>query len=286
MAMRAEQPFSTRALSKAMVDLPALPTVVLQVMRASEKEDVRTAEIEGYICADTALSVKLLKVVNSAYFGLPRQVTSIGQAIGILGLSRVRSLVLTVGVLNALSTPNPTQAQMRQEFWKVTFTAAAAAQLVAKKMALDVRSQELAFIGALLADVGRLFILTIFPNQYQQCLIEADRNSRSLVEAEQRVLGMDHAALGAQLAERWAFPVKLAEIIRTHEFPEGDNLVARCVHAADRLAAELTNPNSAAEVWPWDPAVDGWLDPGVRGEETMQELAKALEASESLLNIA
>jgi HD-like signal output (HDOD) protein len=284
--MKAEQPFSVRALSRAMMDLPALPTVVLQVMRASESETVRTAEIEGYICGDTALTVKLLKVVNSAYFGLPRQVTSVGQAIGILGLSRVRSLVLTVGVLNALSTPNPSVAQIRQAFWMTTFSAAAAGNAVAKRMGLDQRSQELAFIGSLLADVGRLFILTMFPAQYNQCLLEADRAQRSLVEVEERILGMDHATLGSQLAERWSFPVKLTEVIRTHEFPEGENLVARCVHAGDRLSAQATHPNSAVDVWPWDPSVRAWLG-GVAEEEGLRlEITRALESCESLLKVA
>lgn len=286
MAMKAEQPFSIRALSRAMVDLPALPTVVLQVMRASENENVRTAEIEGYVCSDTALTVKLLKVVNSAYFGLPRQVTSVGQAIGILGLSRVRSLVLTVGVLNALSTPNPALAQTRQAFWKTTFAAAAAGQSLAKRMGLDVRQQELAFIGSLLSDVGRLFILTMFPAQYNQCLVEADRSQRALTEVEERILGMDHASLGSQLAERWAFPVKLTEVIRTHEFPEGENLVARCVHAADRIAAEATNPNSAADVWPWSPAVREWFGAVAEDESLWNEVRQAIEASESLLSVA
>ncbi|MCC6404565.1 MAG: HDOD domain-containing protein [Fimbriimonadaceae bacterium] len=277
------QPFSIRALSRAMVDLPALPTVVLQVMKAAENENATTSEIEGYILGDSALCIKLLKVVNSAYFGLPRQVTSIGQAIGILGLARVRSLVLTVGVLNALSNPNPKTAKLRTEFWKWSLTAAAGGQACAKQMGLDQRSQESAFIGALLSDLGRLFLLSLFPKEYEETLIEAMRGPRPLYEVEQRALGMDHATLGDQLSQKWGFPVKLTEVVRTHEFPDADNYVAYCAHAGDRLAAMVTNPDCAETVWPWDAKVKSWLSAEVYSDSALEQLRKKLEESEALL---
>lgn len=286
MQNNSNQPFSVRALSRAMVDLPALPTVVMQVMRAAEDETVTTSEIEGYLLGDAALCIKLLKVVNSAYFGLPRQVTSIGQAIGILGMARVRSLVLTVGVLNALSNPNPQTAKLRSEFWRWSFTAAAAGQSCAKKMGLDSRNQELAFVGALLSDIGRLFLLSLFPQQYEQTLIEAIDSQRPLVEVEQRVLGMDHATLGDQLSQKWGFPVKLSEAMRTHEYPEGENHVAWCAHAGDRLAAAVTNPDCAEVVWPWDANVKSWLSAELYGETALAELRAKLAESEALLKAA
>ncbi|MGE0001846.1 MAG: HDOD domain-containing protein [Fimbriimonadaceae bacterium] len=286
MNINSNQPFSIRALSKAMVDLPALPTVVLQVMKAADKEDTTTSEIEGYILGDTALCIKLLKVVNSAYFGLPRQVTSIGQAIGILGLARVRSLVLTVGVLSALSNPNPKSAKLRTDFWKWSLTAAAAGQACAKQMGLDPRAQENAFIGALLSDLGRLFLLSLYPAQYEQTLIEAMHNQRPLYEVEQRILGMDHGTLGDQLSQKWGFPVNLSEVVRTHEFPEGENLVAYCAHAGDRLAAIVTNPDCADHVWPWDAKVKAWLSAEVYSDSALESLRLKLAESEAVLKAA
>ena len=94
-------------IDKAMVDIPSLPTVIVEVVDAIEREGVSSRQIEDIVALDSAITMKLLKVVNSAYFGLPRQISSISQAISFLGLQQVRNLVLSIGVLNALRSDSP-----------------------------------------------------------------------------------------------------------------------------------------------------------------------------------
>ena len=104
-------------VEKAMVDLPSLPTTIVQVVQATESETVSTQQIEDLIGTDPAIATKLLKVVNSAYFGMPRQIGSISQATAILGMHQVRNLVLSIGVFKALSGDSTRIELMQRRFW-------------------------------------------------------------------------------------------------------------------------------------------------------------------------
>jgi len=263
MALRSENFLLQRYIEKAMVDLPALPTVIVQVLQATDKETVTTTEVEGLLSTDAAITTKLLKVVNSAYFGLPRQVSGIGQAIAILGMHQVRNLVLSVGVLNALSSPNPRVLDVQKSFWEQSFAAGTCAQVLAKRKGLTGRDVDLAFIGGLLHDVGRLFLFTLFNQPYQQVMTESARLNEPLIETEARILGTTHAELGGVLSEKWNFPMVLSDLIRWHETPDSvtdDEAKAKvyAVHIADRLTAE--NDANCPAHGEWSPAAMAWLD--------------------------
>lgn len=265
MALRSDNFLLQRYVEKAMVDLPALPSVIVQVLQATEKDTVTTSEIETLLAADAAITTKLLKVVNSAYFGLPRQVGSIGQAIAILGMHQVRNLVLSVGVLNALSSPSPRIMDVQKAFWEHSFAAATCAQSLARSKGLASTQQDLVFIGGLLHDIGRLFLFTLFNQPYQQVLTESARLSEPLVETELRILGTSHAELGGLLAEKWNFPESLVGLIRYHEqpetYPDAATLAqVNSVHAADRLASELWEGQENAAHWPWAQTTVEWLN--------------------------
>ncbi len=227
-----------------MVDLPALPGVVLQVVQATENENVSTAEIEKYLQLDTAITTKLLKVVNSAYFGLPRQIVNVNQTIAILGLHQVRNLVLSIGVLNLLTSSSPKVIETQKAYWQSSFAAASCAETLARKRNLDRKDVETVFVSGLLRDVGRLFLLTLFTLPYQEVLNASIKNQEPVSETETRILGFTHAELGATLAEKWNFPPTLVEAIRDHDqIPEGDvNLTTACIHIADHLAGEIGDP--------------------------------------------
>ncbi len=291
MALRVDSFDFKQYLEKAMVDLPALPTVIVQVLRATEKETVTTTEIEGLLATDAAITTKLLKVVNSAYFGLPRQVGSVNQAIAILGMHQVRNLVLSIGVLNALSSPNSRVAELQSAFWEHSFASATCAQVLAKRKGLSGSEQDLVFVGGLLHDIGQLFLLTQFNQQYQAVTNEANRTGEPISAVEARILGADHAQLGGLLAERWNFPPKLVGLIRGHEVPEectDTELLGslHCVHASDRLASELWSDSEGSSVWAWSPASVEWLDLSPEAtQELRAEVSEYLQRSKDLLGM-
>lgn len=291
MALKSENPNLQAYIEKSMVDLPALPNVIVQVLQATDKDTVTTSEVEGLLASDAAITTKLLKVVNSAYFGLPRQVGSIGHAITILGMHQVRNLVLSVGVLNALSSPSPKVFELQKSFWEHSFASATCAQTLGRRRGLSSKDQDMVFIGALLHDIGRLFLFTLFNQQYTQVLGDAERLSEPVIEVEKRVLGITHAELGGLLADKWNFPTQLAELIRFHEDPiECDNSESHnrlfCVHIADRMATEKADGGLNTVTWPWSDAAGKWLNYSEDQMEALRlEVVEFTEKAKELLGM-
>ncbi|MEZ5162462.1 MAG: HDOD domain-containing protein [Fimbriimonadaceae bacterium] len=256
-----------RYVEKAMVDLPALPTVVMQVVQATEKPTVTTNEIENLLAADAAIITKLLKVVNSAYFGLPRQVVNINQAIAILGMHQVRNLVMSIGVLNALTSTSPRILEIQREFWQQSFAAGSCAQQIAEAKDMKKKDREMIFIGGLLHDVGRLFLVTLFNLPYKEVLKESIAKNEPLESVEARILGTTHCELGGILAEKWNFPPALTDMIRYH-YPLPDGQVTddvMCAHIADCIANKFADPSVVGFSGPMDERAKAWI--GFRDEQ-------------------
>ena len=224
-------------IDKAMVDIPSLPTVIAEVVQAIEREGVSSRQIEEIVALDSAITVKLLKVVNSAYFGLPQQISSISQAISFLGLQQVRNLVLSIGVLNALRSDSPRVIALQKEFWEKSFGTAACASNIAARKGMPAKARDLVFVSGLLHDIGQLFLTTFSTSPYLEVLKHSQSSSEPLIEIELRVLRVTHAEIGGVLAEKWNFPIALQEVIANHEEPKRptDEPITACIHCADRL---------------------------------------------------
>lgn len=288
MALQSESFLLRRYIEKAMVDLPAMPTIVMQVVQATERDDVTTAEIEDLLNKDPALATKVLKVVNSAYFGLPRQITNIGHAVAILGLQQIRNLALSLGVLNALSSTNARVKDIQRMFWQNSFAAGCCAGIISRKRGLNKRDAELVFVGALLHDIGRLFLLTLFNIPYQQVMRESTNRTLPMRLVEQKVLGTTHAELGAELAERWNFPVDLVKLIRNHdgEFNEETSDAEFAVHICDVFADSIAEPEFVGLVTPINGRARVWA--GLTEDDAAEirtKMKESLEQSQVLLGI-
>ena len=288
MALQSESFLLRRYIEKAMVDLPAMPAIVMQVVQATERDDVTTAEIEELLNKDPAMATKVLKVVNSAYFGLPRQITNIGHAVAILGLQQIRNLALSLGVLNALSSSNARVRDIQRMFWQNSFAAGCCAGHISRKRGLNKRDAELVFVGALLHDIGRLFLLTLFNIPYQQVMRESTNRTLPMRLVEQKVLGTTHAELGAELAERWNFPVDLVKLIRNHdgEFNEETTDAEFAVHICDVFADSIAEPEFVGLVTPVNGRARVWA--GLTDEDAAEirtKMKESLEQSQALLGI-
>ena len=275
-------------VEKAMVDLPSLPTVIIQVVKATEKETVSTHEIEELISMDAAISTKLLKVVNSAYFGMPKQVFSINQAIAILGLHQVRNLVLSIGVLNALTTNSARTEDMQKCFWERSFGTASCSQTVGRIRKLPAKEQELLFVAGLLHDIGVLFLLTQFTTPYLEILKASHEREEPLVLVERRALHTDHAALGGMLADKWNFPDDLRELIAEHESPTNPDEYpsGACLYIADRLVCSLRQEGQCGYSAGLEPAHALWLGLDEAGvNELRDEVAVQINHAKELLGL-
>src|SRR5690349_4607585 len=183
-------------------NLPSLPTIAMQILELAQKPEVDIAEIARIICKDPAMSSKLLRTVNSSFYGRSQHVSTISHALVILGLQSVKTLVLGFSLVTNLSK-NKGKGFKHITYWRRSIFAATAARTLASKIGLV--QQEEAFLTALLKDIGMLVLDQVLGEQYG-AINAAAPNHAQLVAAERQTLGMTHAEVGGLLATQWKLP--------------------------------------------------------------------------------
>lgn len=196
-------------------NLPSLPAIAMQVLALAQKAEADISEIARVISKDPAMSTKILRTVNSSFYGRSQHVSTISHALVILGLQSVKTLVLGFSLVSNL-TKNKAKGFKHLVYWKHSIFAATAARTIAAKVKMV--QQEEAFLGALLMDIGMLVLDQVLGEQYGDIHSQISSHSE-LAAAETRVLGMNHAEVGGLLAEQWKLPPLLASPIAHHENP-------------------------------------------------------------------
>lgn len=221
--------------------LPSLPAVVSELIRTLDNEATGIDQLAEGIAKDQSLAARALRVANSSFYGIPHKVASIHDAIVILGFRAVGSLVMAASVTSYFKPP-PEMPFDPIRFWRHGIGAALCARALARETDLDA---EAAFTAGLLHDIGVLMLLTTRPRHYAEVLARRQERDCLLVEAEQELLGFDHAAAGAALASRWRFPDEVVRAVALHHTPEPDResaarpTLADVAHVANILAHAL-----------------------------------------------
>ena len=276
MTLSIDNRYLRKTIEKAVRDLPALPAVVNRVLIELEKPSTGAAVLERLISTDQALTMKVLRVVNSAYYGLPGQVSSLGQAIVILGQQQIRNLLLSVGAISNLQPRTARQRETLREFWKHSFSTATVTQTLVKMKGLSAKDQEVAFVGGLLHDIGRLFLFVNFTEVYDDLLAYASERDIVVEEAEAMFLGMTHGEVGEEMARTWRLPEVLCNLIAHHEgpFQAGADPLEMTVHYADNLTKYLYYPPETHHLVKVDPLVQDWL---ALSEEDVESIKRSVE---------
>ncbi|MFK7974606.1 MAG: HDOD domain-containing protein [Halioglobus sp.] len=237
------QPMSVEGLRDLVLgseDLPTLPTVATQVVTLTAKEETTLADVAELVMQDVALSSKILKVANSAFYSFPQQIGSIQQAVSMLGTNAVQSLVLSFSLLQI----NKGKSQRKfdfDKFWERSIAQAISAQLILSKVP-GADTEEI-FVSALLQNLGQLVLACTQPDLYDQVLerMEGDTSVDEL-QAEVGVFGGDHCFLGYEVAKHWNFPLSISLPILHHHDPVsyvgGDkdiNNATRAIYLSDLL---------------------------------------------------
>jgi len=217
--------------------LPTLPGMMHQVLALVQDEGTSARRLGNLISHDQAISSRLLKVANSAYYGLMREIATVQHAIVILGFKEVKSLTLGITVFDAINKTNEQVFFNREEFWMHSIGCALAGQIICNKIrGVDA---ETTFTAALLHDIGKLVLDSFFTQEYEKVLDRVHTNGMSIVEAEDKVMGFNHANVGGLLCERWKFPATLVIPINFHHQLEKVDIkhmqVTAIVHLADIL---------------------------------------------------
>lgn len=230
-------------------ELPALRGVVLDLLRSLDDPNVDVDTLAAKIAMDQAMSVKALRLANSSFFGLSRQVSSIADATAIIGLRSVRNIAVVAGLAGAFDARHCPEFEA-DAFWRHAIAAALCAEALAELRRLDTG---VAFGFGLLHDIGRLALAMALPQDYGRVLRLRREQDCLLTEAEQQVLGTTHAEVGALLAERWQLAPGMVEVIAQHHRPseEGETLsLLDLVHVADNIAHALDLSRQASDLVP------------------------------------
>lgn len=214
--------------------LPSLPKVYWGLMDVMSKPDVSMATIAGFIEQDSAMSAKMLQVVNSACFSLARSISRIDHAVTYLGMDLVKSLALTVHVFTTLAEHSEIAP-----FDSLQKHAVRTAR-VAKQLLRGEQAQQ-AFTSALLHDVGHLILAICIPERYKVIVETSRSENRLLHEVEMEVLGFTHAEVGAYLLGLWGLPFTIVEAVAFHHNPSGAGEKTFGVTSATALADSLVD---------------------------------------------
>ena len=235
-----------RILSK-LSSVTAIPTASVDLLRVVQEPDAPNSKLAQAIEYDPSLTSNLLRLANSAYFGFSRAVSTVRDAIFLLGRNEIFQLVVAsvVGKMTRQSVRG--YGLSPNELWDHLMGVAVVSRRLGE--ALHPKIPSYTFTAGLLHDIGKIVLGTFGEVDPEPITELAEQEQTTLVSAEQRVLGIDHAEVGALLLESWNVPAYLAEVVRYHHEPEkdpGQAIVSGLVHVADALCIEAgigTNAN-------------------------------------------
>lgn len=221
-------------------DLATLPVVAYNVMQLTQNPKASAMDVGKAISQDPALTSKVLKIANSAFYGFPRKISTINNAIVILGFSNIRNIVLSAGIIDAYKGRKSSEYFDRTDFWKHSLTCGIASKIIASTVGL--KNAEEAFIWGLLHDLGKIVMDTYIHEEFSQVAQNAKTNGRLIVDAEQKFLGFNHTDVGSLVAKKWNMPPALIKVIKFHHNPVLDYnslRISSIVHLADILCRTL-----------------------------------------------
>ncbi|MBF0255974.1 MAG: HDOD domain-containing protein [Gammaproteobacteria bacterium] len=233
-------------LLKMVERMPAFPQGVTRVLELTARADCSPKELVKVIEHDPVMTMKILKLVNSAFFGLARPINSINHGVVYVGINTIKNLALTIAAIGMLPQRNAAGFDMNRFLMHSLGVAG-----ISKKLAsiLKVADKDAAdyFIAGLLHDFGKVALAQYKPLEFRQALELAADGEMTLAAAEQQVMGLDHAEIGALLAENWTLPAQLADCIRHHHNPEAkvaDAKMRDAVFAANLVVHSVPFGNS------------------------------------------
>lgn len=233
------------AAIKGISHIATLPEITLKIIELVEDPTSTAQDLHKIISNDPALCSRILKVVNSAFYGLPRQIGSINRAIVLLGLNAVKNIAIAASLTKLFRGGDLCPNFSAKDLWVHSIATAAACKLVCDHLKLGLPDE--AFLAGLIHDIGIMVEMqakrTELIQVFEGLTFDADgAPDRDLREIEQEVLGADHQAFGAGLCESWKFPKSFGYVTAHHHnplgLPDGSRTLASVVYVGDRLAAK------------------------------------------------
>lgn len=231
-------PKSPQEVVENLGEIAMLPQVVMKVLDMTNNTRATTQELEEVIGQDQGLTSKVLTLANSSYYGLPRRVSSLREAVMFLGFRAVRNIAMTASCYNMFIGKSDSQSLLKRRIWKHSVDTSLLTRLVCA-FAPDVVPDE-AFAAGLLHDIGKTVLEQYYPQATLQVVHTAERLGIRHHEAEEQILGFNHADLGLALALHWNLPTVLAEALGYHHYVPAASVAPRLV-AVVAIASDIAN---------------------------------------------
>lgn len=218
--------------------LPAFRSSVQHLLHLAADLNADHQEIVHVIEADPLMTVKILKVVNSPYFGLAQKTSSVQRAVVFLGINSIKNMALSVAAIGML--PARSQAGLdNQAFLLHSLTSAAVCKLLADRLHTPATLTSDYFVAGLLHDFGKIVLAEFMPSVYKQVLRTANEQNVPLIQVESALLGLDHSQAGKLLAQHWGLPENLVTAIDHHHREAQDSALNDCLFAANQIVKRL-----------------------------------------------
>ena len=262
-------------------NLPALPHILVKLMEACDGEPDTIKEISQIIDKDASLSARLMRLVNSTYYGLPNRVASIDQALVLLGINTIKNIAISASVYQAFGRTKDSPVFRLKQFWWHSLMCATLARLIARKTSYTAPDE--AFLSGLLHDIGKLVLWVNFPKEYAEVL-RSHRNKPDLLLAGEMRLGATHCEVGAWMINQWHLQSFMADAVLYHHEPIHKILDAsplvKIVFVANALCSESIEDTGTRFKAPEE--VFGFARSEVEelislAEEEMKQVAESLE---------
>jgi len=269
---------SPDAAINAQIDsFPALPATVTKVLAVTADPESTANDLMQAILPDQTMCAAILKVANSAFFGIPKEVNTIERAVVVLGYSEIQNIVVSKAIFGSFPKLNKDSREDVGRFWDHSFTCGLAAKIIAKHFNLNAGEY---FVAGLLHDIGKLVLFLTFTDTYQLVKDIETPESFNDLEAEQEKYGFDHADVGFKLTQRWMLPDQLSAVAGYHHAPQKTTDHTRhtlIVQLADLMAMLHRNsPN------PPSPEFASLIDRYLPGTSTLWSESKIEYTEENL----
>ena len=224
-----------RKLGQAVERMPAFPRSVQRVLELTRNINCPPKEIVGVIEKDPVMTMKIFKVIKSAYYSLPNKITSVNQSVVYLGINTIKNLALSFAAVGMLPRVNTAGFDI-QRYLVHSLATANVARLLCSTYAKGEADSGDCYVAGLLHDFGKVVFAQFMAAEFRQALLRGVTDGVPLYQAERDLIGVDHGVVGAMLAKKWQFPNSLVECIRDHHVENAvPSAMLDCLRVADQV---------------------------------------------------